>query len=307
MPFLKSLPASYSDMKVEKVDYSSSKGKQMVRDYGISFLPAYVFNAKIEQVKDFENFAMDGTLKKTKDSNYVYSSAGRPGIFINRQSIPNLLEIYTDPSQPNATDLIRELIKAKKEGNIYSSVNLQFVPMPPPEMTPGRGASVGITNELTPMGLIAVEEGKRWAYLQKYEGAKFLDYLMLRTENMLSILWEDPAKRAGINPDELTKALINGDAQKLLDEDYNKDKELGFKPGGTTTFVLYENRVLLADPPLLNSFTGFKSANIRTRKPCCGGTTAAAASGVPGANTIAPVSPTPNAPIIPAPTHPVVQ
>ena len=301
--FLNNLPSRYSDMKIEKVDYSSAKGQQLVKDNDIAFLPAYIFNKPIELLTDFGELMKRNSFVKTKTGNYLYSSKSRPGIFINRKRVPKLLEIFYPPDTrmtanqnnkvTNTQNFIKEAIALRKNGKIPNEIKLKFTALLPSAnyMSPLGGEGTSDMNDLDPQHL---NQGVL-AYVQKYQPDKFYDFLLLSTEDDGSAEWETKAApHAGLSVDDIKKAISSGEVKKLLDEDVEEMKGLQLDNAVQTVYILYENRVLLLDPKLLNHFADFKYANIKTTRLCCGNAGSNTGSGAPATGSPQPATPLPN-------------
>ncbi|OQA91555.1 MAG: hypothetical protein BWY26_00882 [Elusimicrobia bacterium ADurb.Bin231] len=279
--FFGTLPKSFQTLKVEKFAPSSKEGKALIKKYDIDFLPAYIFNNKVEELSNFNELSEDKKLIKLSDSNYLYAPGARPGIYTKRKKTYNTLEIITTSNNLNYVKVMNKLLPLYKEGKISKDIKISVNFMEqmlnvPPTSSMGQLAAAGGVLPPDP-NQPEFDEAKRQLYIQKYHPDKFMDYLLLRGQNIYTTYWENNLLRAGLNDQDIKKMknfLFESSTDSVVKDNYKIANSLGIKMSGTSTsvFLLLDNWVLINDPSLLEKYAAFRKADLQDLKGCCGKT-----------------------------------
>ncbi len=231
--FLSRLKKEFPRSSIEEIDYSTEKGKRLVEELNLDFLPAYLFSKDIEKNERFADLSTSGLIQQ--GNYYLWLSPGRSGVFIKRKTKPHTLEIFNMSQCPFTGKALKSIIGAKKAGKLPKDIKIDLHYIAPAATTPGIVAFQSLR------GQPEVDKDIRQLCVKKYEPDKFLDYLWLRNKDVQSTDWQTPAKEIGIDVQAIEKC-INEEGETLFKEDIKKAKELNI--GASPTFI-YENRILI--------------------------------------------------------------
>ena len=259
------LKNEFPKSSIRTVDYSSRKGKRLARKLKIDFLPACIFSKDIEKNKKFTALRESKSLIK-QGRYYVWSAAGRGGIFIKRERIPGTLEVFYMSQCPIATKALEEIITAKKDGRLPAGLTLDYHYIAQAFMPCDKPGEMQFKSFHGPA---EVEEDIRQLCIKKNEPDKLEDYLLVRNKDITNADWEVPAKQAGVDTEVIKKCRLYKNEWRLtLNEKANSQltegetlfledisKALGLKITSSPAF-LYENRILILDFKRLKELPG---------------------------------------------------
>ena len=96
----------------EEMDINSEEGKILAQKLGVELLPAFIFDFSLEETYKFEE--LGGIFSKVGDKYLLSSSASGSTFYVNREEVPNKLEIFLmrdDASTEKTEDNIEEFLE----------------------------------------------------------------------------------------------------------------------------------------------------------------------------------------------------
>ena len=184
----------------------------------------------------------------------------REGVYLDRERIPDILNIFVMSQCPFIPEVEKQLFETKKEGKLNPEVKIQVDYIA--EIIPGPDPG-GVTFKSV-HGLPEVEEDMRQLCVQKYYPERFGDYLIKRNKNFLSTLWEKPAIESRIDPARII-ACVYQEGKGLLLDNIQRAKEMKIQ---SSPAFLWENKYLFFDPKRLSEIPGFESVQIKETGEC---------------------------------------
>lgn len=216
------------DTEVQYLDEDTPQAKEIIKELGIRVLPVYL----IEQssIEDEAISAMGQAL--VKQGNYYMVDPSFTGIsyFVNREKIPNRLDVFFDITTPEMVkilDVLQELKNKRPEIDIH----LNFLAIEDPEK--------GIISK---NGRYEVEEFLRGACINKYYPDRLWYYLSCRLSDIESTWWDDCAVKFGMDSGKI-KGCAQAEEGKMLLKDLIKltqELKVVFGP----TFLINNQEVL---------------------------------------------------------------
>jgi len=205
------LRSFFGNLDVKNLDSESSQGKQLIKDLGITLLPAFALNKEIEKENSF-NGIKDKVVQK---GNFYLVKPEAIGVsyFLSRKRISGAFDLFISLFDKNAAELL-EIVKAYKP-----NIHLLAV-----EDEQDKTFSCQ-------QGAQELEEDLRAVCIMKNYPDKELDYLACRAKNPESSWWDDCAKDMDIN--KIKSCAKSKTAEDLLRVNISLGKELMIKTGPT--------------------------------------------------------------------------
>lgn len=253
MDFISGVKRNFPGLKIREISSDSEEGAGLIQELELNFLPSYLFDRSIEKAKSF-NFLIENKAIVEKNNYYpMIFSQVREGVYLDRERIPDRLNVFLRSQSPFIPVVVKKLFEAKKEGKLNPEVKIQVDYIG--EIIPAPG---GVTIKST-QGLPEVEEDMRQLCIQRYYPKNFGDYLINRNEDIESTLWERPAIEARIDPARII-ACIYKEGRELLIENIQRAQEMNIR---SSYAFLWENKYLFYDPKRLSKLPGFESVRIQ--------------------------------------------
>jgi rhodanese-related sulfurtransferase len=259
--FLPALVKNYEDFKITKIDPESEEGKSLIGKLKINFLPAYIFERKIEKLEktpeiDIADLIKNRILNKLSDGSYAFTTIARPGIFIDRKRTPNTLDVFSVCQTPGFVEVSNELLTAKRDGRIPDDLKLDFHYIVPQSAVPGAKPDHSL-----PAVQPEVEETIRQLYVKKNYPDKYFSYILARNEDPFTTFWSKAFTAIGADDKKMTEFFYSAGYDKILKDDMKKSSELGIDigTGSPIVYFLYENKILVIKPVLLRNFYGLEN------------------------------------------------
>ncbi|MDD2689609.1 MAG: hypothetical protein PHT41_05630 [Candidatus Omnitrophica bacterium] len=197
------LEASYLYYPLDK------KADNLVKDFAIGGLPAYLLGKDAEKEKNFDN--LKNNLELKRDFYLLKPHFSGVSYFLNRKKIKQKLDLFIslyDQATPKLLEVIKEFnpalhfLAVEQQGNFEAAKGRQ-----------------------------EVEEYLRSVCVQKYYPEQFFDYLTCRSKNINSSWWEDCLAKFD---SERIRACAKGDEGRLLlRENISLNRELQVMFGPT--------------------------------------------------------------------------
>lgn len=267
--FVRALKRRFPGIKLEELDYSTKQGRKLAEKLDIDFLPAYIFGKDIERNSNFPALKKATLIQPLGDNYYLYASPQTNGIFINRQSTPQTLEVFSMSQCPFSIAALKEIITAERDGQLPPGLKLTLHYIAK-EVEPSKpyGEKADELKFDSLHGESEVGEDIRQLCIKKYFPEKFFDYLLLRNKDIRSADWQVPAEEAGVGIEAIKNSALNEEGKTLLKEDIKKAEELNISSSPT---FLYENRVLIGDFNLLKELPGLEALAVGGSSGKCAG------------------------------------
>ncbi len=198
-----SLKAHFPGLDVSYLYYPGRKANKLVKDLGITALPAYLFFSDVEKDKKFVHLKQ---ILERKGGYYLLSpEAGGIAYFINRKKMKARFDLFLGLFSKDTG----QVLEATKEFN----PTLHFLAV---EKDGGFE---------TANGNMETEEYLRAVCVNKYYPDKIRDYLNCRVSNINSGWWEDCA--AGMDAGKIKACARGSEGKTLLRENISMNKEVG--------------------------------------------------------------------------------
>ncbi|MCM8770689.1 MAG: hypothetical protein NC936_02340 [Candidatus Omnitrophica bacterium] len=199
------------DVEVKYLDYESSPARQLIKDLGISFLPAFILSKDIEKEESFEVIKE----KVVQKGNYYLVKPEIIGIsyLADRKRTPATFDLFISLFDKNTAELLERAKPYKPKIHFLVVEDVENKTFSCPHET----------KEL--------EEDLRAVCIMKDYPDKALDYLICRAKNIESSWWDDCAREMDIN--KIKNCAKSQQAKELLKENINLNEELLITTGPT--------------------------------------------------------------------------
>lgn len=207
----------FRGIKFRSIDYKSPEAKKLIKNLGISTLPAFVFSEDIEDAQNFDK--LSGLFEK-RGEDYLLSSQ-LAGIFyyLNRPVFDKKVDLFIEPFQKASFDILREVrANAEKKG---LDLEVHFI--------------------FKKGNLSEKEECLRALSIKALYPDKFDKYLLERLNNVTSSFRNLPFKKLGIDTAKVTEFALSDKGEKELKDNDSLAVELGINRGGV--ILLNNNRI----------------------------------------------------------------
>jgi len=87
----------FPNIQTKNVDFETEEGKGIADEYGITALPAYILNSSLQEARDYYKFY--NAFNKVKDSFVMKNTVSNANYYLNREEIPNKLDLFLKPGQ----------------------------------------------------------------------------------------------------------------------------------------------------------------------------------------------------------------
>ena len=203
------LKTRFPGLIVSYLYYPEQKAAKLVKELGISDLPAYLLGKEVEKEKGFSG--LKANLQKKGDFYLLEPEFSGFGYMLSRKKIKGRLDLFLslyDKNTPRLLDVIKEF-----------NPDIHFL-------------AVELENGFdSPKGGLEAEEYLRAVCIQKYYPQKFWDYISCRSISLNSSWWEDCA--GGIELDKIKSCAKGQEGALLLRENISLNKELRIISGPT--------------------------------------------------------------------------
>ncbi|MDI6606026.1 MAG: hypothetical protein QME65_02650 [Candidatus Omnitrophota bacterium] len=199
---IESLKKYFPGLDISYLYYPGRKAQEIINNFAITALPAYLFGTEIERDKKFDNFK--GSLEK-KEGYYLLSpQASGIAYFVDRIEEKQRFDLFLslfDKNSRQILELTREFsprvhfLAVEKEGSFDAAA-----------------------------GNIEVEEYLRAVCLKKYYPEKFWDYISCRSANINTSWWEDCA--GGLDTHKIKTCARGEEGKTLLKDNISLNKEI---------------------------------------------------------------------------------
>jgi hypothetical protein len=237
--------SKFPGIKPEIVDYDSPARAKEFPD--LEFVPAYVLENTADVRGMLSEEIKGGIFTERKDRLFYFDKQGR-GLYAGARPEPGVLKIFVMSKCPYGVTAENGLLDALKKNELPANVKLQVHYI---------GDSVkGPDGKYTFKSLHGTsewEENVRQLVIARKFPGKFNDYLLERNMDVDSTQWDEAARRAGLNPAEVSAAFEDGKA--LLAEDFAYSTSLGI---GTSPSFLWEGRSFVVGVGELAKIPGFE-------------------------------------------------
>ncbi|MDD5432848.1 MAG: hypothetical protein PHO70_07715 [Candidatus Omnitrophica bacterium] len=202
-PVVESLKRYFPGLAVTYVNYPDDKRSlDMIKQYVISGLPAYLFGKEIENDKNFTAFKAN--LDARGEYYLLKPQASGVSYFLERKKTKGTLDLFLSLYNKDT----EKLLGIVKE----FSPNIHFL-------------AVDNNGQFdAAAGRFEVEEYERAVCVQKYYPEKFWDYLTCRAQNISSSWWEDCA--AGLDVNKIKNCAKGQEGAVLLKNNIGLNKEI---------------------------------------------------------------------------------
>ena len=212
-------------LKVREVEYSSSEGKSLTATYGISMLPAYIFDSNVVNAKNYAQVSR--ALVKTGDKYLIHPQAAGSNYNPNLVEIPKKLDLFVMSQCPYGVAAEQNL---KEVLNLFGSrinFTLRFI---------ANRNEDGSFSSLH--GQPEVDEDLRQVCAMKYNPDKYYDYIICVDQDYrnAATVWESCAQRSGLDVGSVRACSTGEEGKQLLAENIKLTNDLAI--GSSPTFLI---------------------------------------------------------------------
>jgi len=218
----------------------------------LDFVPAYALEGVDAVKKELAEEIKAGIFTERDGRLFYFDKQGR-GIYAGRKPEPGLLELFVMSQCPYGVTAENGLIDAIRKKELPDKVRLRIHYIGDSE----KGED-GKYSFKSLHGTPEWEENVRQLIIAKKFPDKFNDYLLERNLDVTSTQWDAAAKKAGLDPREISSAFEDGKA--LLAEDFAYSSSLGM---GTSPSFLWEGRTFVVGMGDLAKLPGFEKVTAK--------------------------------------------
>jgi len=236
---INSLKGSLGLLKVEEISEDDAKAKDIIAEFKLTMLPAYVFGRDIEKSPNFSVLA--GALQKGKASYLLKPSNSGVSYIIAGKRVPKRLDVFFSFNNSGLFDLF-SLLKAFGEKHKDHSIYLNFIAVRDEN---GELMSKG--------GVSEIEEFSRLACIDELFPKKTYDYLLCRSTQAQSSWWDACAASEKIDAARIKECVFSDAGRKALLKRIKLTEELEVASGPT---IIVDNKEILGirNVPKLEGF-----------------------------------------------------
>ncbi|MEK7850161.1 MAG: hypothetical protein AAB213_05050 [Candidatus Omnitrophota bacterium] len=233
------LKSRLGPLKVEEITEDDAKARDIITEFKLTMLPAYVFDKDIEKSPNFSMFA--SVLQKGKTSYLFKPSSSGVSYILARKRIPKRLDVFFSFSNAQFSDLF-SLLKAFGEKHKDIDVHVNFIAV--------RGEKGDIISK---GGISEIEEFARLACIDELSPQKTYDYLLCRSTQTQSSWWDTCAAQAKIDAARVKECAFSDIGRKALLKRIKLTEELEVASGPT---IVVDNKEIfsIVNVPKLEEF-----------------------------------------------------
>lgn len=249
------LKKDFKGLQYKEIDIDSPDGRKMIDSYNLQAVPAFIFDANVEDSQNFNSYFQNKLLTRLPDSDMYILTESEPRKLFDRPLAKNKLDIFVTSYSPLAIDLENKLLAYQnqlvKEGKPGVDLELKFILA---SETNEAGEEV-LKLEALSKSAEELEENKRQAVIQKFFPDKLGAYLIERNKDIASGDWRAAAQKAGLDTVAVENLVANNGDQVLAE-----NAELALEFGVTALPVFFwENQTLVLNLDDLKKINQFKN------------------------------------------------
>ena len=237
------------DATAKKVVYGSSEYKKDFKNVKIPVLPTFLFKYDAETAETLK--AVTGTEIVRAGDYLLFSETSEGAYYPDRKRLSKVLELFVMSQCPYGVMAENTLYDAIEAKALPKNVKVKVHYIVEADKKDGQWEFNSLHGEAEWM------ENARQMFIQARHPEKFWVYLKARNENYRAAEWEDAAKKAGLNPEEIKKGFEEG--KNLLAEDAKMARD--YRISASPTFV-WEGRSVAPGVGALSRIKGFE--NVKT-------------------------------------------
>ncbi len=252
VPLIDWLRQLFPGIKPTDVSADSALGKQLISDYRLERLPAYLFALDVLEAKHIDQLKEDMVF--VNDRLLLSPSASQAQVYIKRTPKPGRIEFLFSPLSPPSNKVLLDIYRILENEDLSVNFRLRYLV---------QQDQAG--NLKTAYGPAELEEMRRQFIIRRDHADKFKPYLKLRSQNLDSSYWEQPLLDLGLEPYNIKKQAQSKAAEEMLIEEAQVLEGLEISP---TPQFLINNRELIE----LQNRRQFKELlnRLQARKPAEG-------------------------------------
>jgi hypothetical protein len=236
---INALKSRLGPLKIEEIAEDDARAQDIIKEFKLTMLPAYVFGKDIEKSENFSTFA--SALQKGKSSYLFKPSNSGVSYILARKSLPKRLDVFFSFSNAQLSGLFR-MLKAFGEKHKDISVYINFIAV--------RGQKDEI---ISTRGVSETEEFARLACIDELLPQKTYDYLLCRSTQTQSSWWDTCAAQLNIDAARVKECVFSDIGRKALLKRIKLTEELEVASGPT---IIVDNKEIFSifNVPKLEEF-----------------------------------------------------
>jgi 5'-nucleotidase len=222
-PAIESYKNMFPGLDVTRLSYPGAQAQQMIDDFRLPTLPAYIFGKSIEQDPGFAG--AKEMFMPVRDSYLLKPQFGGVAFFLGRPFIANKIDVFLSLYDPNITTLL--FLLEEFDPQIHFLAGHKDGQLAAPKGTP------------------ELEEMKRGVCVKKYYPAFFWNYLNCRVRNIESSWWQDCL--GGLDPAVVKTCAQGQEGTDLLEQNIALNEELQIV--SSPTYVVNNQSIFSSQQP----------------------------------------------------------
>ncbi len=239
---IRSLRSTILEMSVDIINDTDPKARAFIKDFGLTMLPAYIFDKRIEDSEHFNRLSQ--ILTVSKDSYLLKSEYSGVSYILGRKEILGRLDVFfgfDGTSTPEFFQLLKNF--QAKHRDIDIRLHLLAV-----EDKTRKGRFLARRGDLPEL-----EELSRIACINTLYHDQVFDYLICRAKNKESSWWDQCLAPGKTDLSKIRACAISGQGKKAMAGHTELTQELKIASG--PTFIINNNEILgMAQVPSLAEF-----------------------------------------------------
>ncbi len=203
-PVVDSLKSFFPDIQPQLISSAEPSTVEMIKQFKITMLPAYLFSKSLDKEANFEKFQQ--AVEPIADKYYMKPSLSGVSYFLNRPFKAGRLDLFVFISAKESLPILKMVEGIVEQKQSSKKFTLHLI---------GRENPQKKGEFLSPMGNREVEEGKLFACIDAYAPKAAGQYLTCRMADSNSLFWEDCFQSKSASKDKI-KACVKGEEGKRL-------------------------------------------------------------------------------------------
>jgi predicted DsbA family dithiol-disulfide isomerase len=214
----------FPGLKVRTVEYSSDEGKTLTAKYGITMLPAYLFDSNV--IKTPKYAQVKQALLQKSDKYLINPSASGSTYNPTLVEVPKKLDLYVMSHCPYGVAAEQNLKTVLELFGDKINFSLYFIAS---ESSPGTFTSLH--------GQAEVDEDLRQVCAMKHYPADYFKYVLCVDEKPSdATIWQSCAQNASLDVNTLKTCAEGSEGKQLLSDNIKSGNDLGI--GSSPTFMV---------------------------------------------------------------------
>lgn len=261
-PFIEWIKKEFPGIEAVEINPNSSAGKDLLKEYSIKALPAYIFDPNIQKTARYSKIKEALQHRKdrflfSEDNLYITSLLDRP---LQKNRLALFAEGFSSQGLMAAKKLIQMDFPASNDFELHPLAGVLTQQEKPGahiiDLVPTKEGDLKLAPHTSPItfkapgGLEEIQEDIRQLCIAKHFPEHFIPYIKCLTDFTMTEIekggWQDCLEKTGLQENELKFCTHGKEGVELLLQEIDLSKNLGIQKGPA---YLINNRILLRKAP----------------------------------------------------------